>query len=182
MATQGCTPYNLWQAIIVGVGFVATICAYVATRVEFRQEMRRKLRQSTLDDIGKANAALTRGYYIAKECATDIPNHTATRTAGEILDHQTDREAVFDAVDRLHYLAVGFLQGNYDDETFATMLGSWYPELVQRLQPFIDYARGFHGSRKNFYKAIDEAILQLQKVNARISDGNGDRLPVWVRR
>jgi hypothetical protein len=131
----------LISAIVAFVSATYAGRAYIAARRERVAEDKRKLRESTLADIRKANAVFTDAmnatYHIARAGSPQL----CLEFLYESEDGIEMRDEVFSALDELHFLSVGFIQGNYDEETFVLMLGSYYESLVVRLWPLVDSMR-----------------------------------------
>lgn len=149
--------------VISSAMFILGLFGYVAVRTEYLDEKRRKLRQSTLDDIARANPTLTRMYFEIRRSRRE--SAAAPITLAQLRESSELHSTIFDGLDALHFLGVGLLQNNYDEATFVLMIGQWYRELFTELKPLIREMRELDG-RQNFYAAIIGTCDKLNEIAA----------------
>jgi hypothetical protein len=161
-------PGSISSWLIGGFALVYTSVQYSTARQEFSDEKARKLRASTLDDISRANPQLTNAWYI-------LSGYSSANSDGvaHLVDVQQDeehRQHVFDALDSLHFLAVGILQRNYDDETFALMMGGYFVEMITFSAIIEEIRQQPH--RSHFYAAIMGACELLTEFDEKLRHRN----------
>ncbi|MFN6139005.1 MAG: hypothetical protein ACK480_10990 [Planctomycetota bacterium] len=157
--------FGFASAVINGLGFLAVV-------YELAYSSRRARADATIRAFTEANSIITLGELRMRKLSKNGP--LTQEQVRDLSNSEEDYRDMWDALDSLHFLAVGLKTGVFDMNVASHLYGPWFSHVINLFTPLIDYAQSLKpGERQFFYsdaKEIAENLASMHKDRLKNAD------------
>jgi hypothetical protein len=149
--------FGFASAVINGLGFLAVV-------FELAYSSRRARAEATIRAFNEANSIVTLGELRMRKLSKDgVLTPEQVKALGESEEHYRE---LWDALDSLHFLAVGLKTDVFDMNVASHLYGNWFSSVIKLFKPLIQYSQTLDpGERQFFYSDAEEIAEKLASMH-----------------